>query len=289
MNPSVDTVIHCVAADLTILRIEKVQGRAKLSLSNMLDVDVGTTLYCMGFTRGVDHQNTTICNIKDMSFVNESTPVGSIFVDTVAMAGGNSGGPWVDSNGKLVAIGSWGYTTPLPNHTHISSTGPVNYGENGINVSDFAESFNIFGVSVESLKRLVNVWIADAGGATPYRYPGKTMGDTLSQHTIADVLVGGKSWHSKLSGFSTNGAESGIASGSIITEIETSEGFKEIGVLDTQYKQWDLDIFYTANPTVTIRYVTPTGIQEGPVNLRFRTNAEDQSFVALSDRVIQSS
>ena len=281
INPSIATVIHCVAADITILQVEKVPERYRLSLSDMTNIHVGTTLYCMGYTRGVDHQNITICNIKDMSYRNEATPVGSILVDSVSMAGGNSGGPWVDSNGALVAIGSWGYQTPLPNHTHISSTGPVNYGEAGIYVSDFAESFNIFGVSVESLKRLINVWVTQAGGAVPYRYPGKTLGDNLAQHEIVDVLLGGKTWHPKLSGFSTNGAETGLPSGAVITEIETNEGFKEIGVLDSQYKNWDLDMFYSPYTTVNVRYVTPGGQLEGPVTMRFRTSQEDNSFVGF--------
>ena len=67
------------------------------------------------------------------------------------MMGGNSGGPWVDTNGELVGIGSWGMNTLLPKHTHDSDG---NFDDN-VFISSFADSFDIFGVSSKSLLKLI--------------------------------------------------------------------------------------------------------------------------------------
>ena len=131
INPSTAMVVYSIAADICILRVPKKSGRVKLGVSDMTGARVGTSLYCLGFTAGDDYQNTTICNIKDLSFNNTECPPCSILVDSVTMMGGNSGGPWVDRDGNLVAIASWGYT----------------HG------SDYSQSFDIFGVSANSLNR----------------------------------------------------------------------------------------------------------------------------------------
>ena len=270
INVSTSMVVYSVAADICVLRVPKKPGRVKLGISNMSNVRVGTSLYCLGFTAGDDYQNTTICNIKDLSYNNKECPPSSILVDSVTMMGGNSGGPWVDREGNLVAIASWGYSSPS---------------------SSFADSFDIFGVSVLSLNRLLDKYSGQ--GSTPYRYMGKTVDGTNT--SIRDVelinIINNFPWHTKLSGvfLDPTGSQHVIAlpPGSIITEILTIDGkWEEIGMMNSQYKNWDLDIFYATSSNIQVKYITsanPSGTTAS-LPIRVRNTLEDQEFEYLSTR-----
>ena len=268
IDPLTAMVVYSIAADVCVLRVPKRNGRVKLSLSDMSDTRVGMSLYCLGFTAGDDYQNTTICNIKDLSYDNWRCPPSSILVDSVTMTGGNSGGPWVGRDGNVVAIASWGYT---------ESSGK-------------AEEFNIFGVSVLSLKRLVEKYPGSSN--TPYKYPGKTIDSLVSDSRLLDFQLSyvtlGWSWHTTLGGILLNPTSNihvnGLPPGAIITEMYVDNTWKEIGMLNTQYKNWDMDIFYANSANIQVRYLTNGSSGQVSLPIRDRTEEEDQEFEYLGTR-----
>ena len=264
--PRAAMVVYSISADICVLRIIKKAGRVKLGLSDMSTNKVGTSLYCLGFTAGDDYQNTTICNIKDLSYDNWRCPPSSILVDSVTMAGGNSGGPWVDNTGKLVAIASWGYTDQ----------------------SGKSEEFNIFGVSVLSLNRLLTKYTSQSN--TPYQYLGKTIDSLAGNSIILDFQLNyvalGYSWHKTLSGIILSPTGSvhvdGLPPGAIITEMYVDGSWKELGMLNSQYKNWDLDIFYANSANIQVKYITNGSSGTVSIPTRSRTTQEDQEFQYLN-------
>ena len=292
INAQSAMVVYSIAADICVLRIPKVVGRYKLKMSDMSNVNVGNSLYCLGFTAGDDYQNMTICNIKDLSYSNWTCPPNSISVDSVTMMGGNSGGPWVNHLGELVAICSWGYVTSLPNHSHDSNGNVVG----DVSINSFPDSFDIFGVGVLSLKKLVEKY--NAQSSQPYKYPGMTIdslrSDTiLKAHELAYNTLSSYSWHTKmvgahlLTGNFTFGDQhvSSIPQGAIITEFDG----KEIGMMNDQYKNWDLDIFYSNSPSISVTYVINGSTGTANLPIRARTVAEDAEFEKLINKKINPS
>ena len=287
INPKIDTVCYSIAADICILKVPAELGRSKINISNMSETMVGDTLYCAGFTGAVDLQNVTICNIKDLSYSSATTPVNSILVDSVTMMGGNSGGPWINTRGELVGIGSWGYSTRLPNHTH-DIEGNV---EGSVLIDNYSDSFDIFGVSAKSLLKLINKYVEAGFPNTPFNYKG--MGIPSNNNNELATLeiqslrfnVEYERWHKSVSGCYLTEAVGSIPIYSIVHKIEINGLYKTIGCLNSQYKDYDLDVFY-GNPQVglNVKWLqgSDSNIVTSTLPLRERKDSENDLFISLS-------
>ena len=133
-----DVLIYSVRADIAVLKIPKQQGREALPICPRDNTapTVGDLAFVIGWTFGFDEQNFTQVRIKDIGFENNlNAPIDSLLCDNVTMAGGNSGGPWLDVHGRVIAISSWGYT----------------------GATDFSNSFDLFGVSWRSIDQLCGI------------------------------------------------------------------------------------------------------------------------------------
>ena len=145
--------------------------------------------------------------------------VTSILVDNNTMASGNSGGPWINTKGELVAVGSWGF-------------------------DDF--DFDILGVSSKSLLMLIDKYIENNGTA-PWRYMGKVIEARSGKSSLEPLnlrnIYASFPWHKTFTGCLLNRSTiNNIAGNSIISEIYSDNQYKIIGQLNTQYRLFELDI-----------------------------------------------
>lgn len=71
-----------------------------------------------------------------------------------------------------------------------------------------------------------------------------------------------------------------IPNNAIITEFDG----KEIGMMNNQYKNWDIDIFYSDSNSIPVKYITSTSNGTTNLPIRDRTIDEDAEFEELSKK-----
>jgi hypothetical protein len=75
----------------------------------------------------------------------------------------------------------------------------------------------------------------------------------------------------------------GLPAGAVITEMYVDgTSWKEIGMLNTQYKNWDMDIFYANSTSIQVKYLTSGSNGQVSLPIRDRSEEEDQEFEYLS-------
>ncbi len=277
VNLSTDLVIYSIAADIAILRTAHVDGRHKLRLAN--SVKTSETLCCMGWTDAYDMQSAVFTNVKNASWsegipdysVKLRTPVDCILVDNVTMMGGNSGGPWINSNNEIVAICSWGLSPDV------------------ISDVDTSLAYHIFGVSYRSIKALLGKF----DGSMSFNYIGKTIGCNLCGNDLYNVLY---SYPQNINDLGCFGYDMynlpqelldlGINEDAILIEIN--------GVPMGQLEGFDtpsLHIFYNDSINCKIMLNAASGdttITDITINLCDRTQEEQDMFVYLLKPIIKN-
>lgn len=284
INLKTDTVIYSIASDLAILRVPKKENRVLLTISDNKNIQSGDTLYCCGYTAGKDFQNITICNIKDVSWKNNTTPINSVLIDNNTMMGGNSGGPWINTDGEVACLSSWGSYYRIINLA------------NGGNVHPEDMAFPAFGVQTKGFLKMIERF-NKTNQSIPYQFKGKSIfspirnretGQLQDRGTLTDLLfadiIRNYPWHKYISGAALNIDTETIPAWAVISQIKVDGEFKEIGILDHQYKDFAFDIYYCEENEIGCKWFNWTDDVEFEtvLPLRERLDEEDYMFIQFS-------
>jgi S1-C subfamily serine protease len=265
-----NTIIYSINADIAILKIEKTNCDS-LIIDDLQNVEIGDLIGIFGWTRGFDEQNCTVCHIKDIGFESTNdvlfTPVDSILCDAVTLASGNSGGPWINIEGKCIGLTSYGYTKRLT----VTSAQLQNSINNGTDLNidtsrlDFSQSFDTLAVSSRSILRLISKYNIQG---TPFHY----MGNTLSIYHITPLTLilattPLYNFMTSLVGYVLLTKNNFSYDNRVITEING----KQVGTLNGLSRA-GLEIFY-ADSQVDVKYIT--GINNNLQSLILNTDTRN--------------
>lgn len=270
------TVIYSTKADIALLRVEAKPGRVKLPLCPLTGPDtpkISDEVFIAGWTLGFDMQNFTATRIKEIGFdityntVNgyESSPIDSMLCDSNTMAGGNSGGPWIDRFGQVVGITSWGY-----------SKGET-FSETQL---EYSQSFDMFAVSWRSVHALLSK--INGSQTFPIRFVGKKLADyKLAMPTSVAEAVGTFTFLGDLRGYTLYDNDSAKVINRVLTHVDG----QVLGQLNGQ-QRLALAVYYSDADTLDCTFTNSGGETPGSLALSVRdVNSGEENTFALRHKV----
>ncbi len=96
-------------ADIALIRLSLTGTTYLESKDSRTECEIGDSIYTVGFPAAIDAQSISKGIIRDNKSQLTGDAMESVVTD-ISIYGGNSGGPLVTSDGKVVAIVSYGYT-----------------------------------------------------------------------------------------------------------------------------------------------------------------------------------
>jgi S1-C subfamily serine protease len=101
------------AGDIAVMKVAGITNQSFLEWGDSANIAKGAECYVVGNPLGVDHQSISKGVVRDNAWidVNGFQPVESVMTDC-DIYGGNSGGPIVDNDGKVIGILNFGYGEP---------------------------------------------------------------------------------------------------------------------------------------------------------------------------------
>ena len=210
---------------------------------------IGEQVAAIGGTQGDDMQNVTFTRVKAVGFeLYGYEPIDSMLCDSVTMAGGNSGGPWVNRDGECVGLSSWGY-----------------------NFSDYGNSFDLFAVGARS----INALLAHTGHFPGKRLAGGLYATPLGIKAAVDVGM------TQVRGYRLYDS-SNTAQDTIVLDVS---GYGSVGKLNSQL---DLNrlIFYWPSDTMWVTKRSADTGEETSFELQLepRTGDSDAIFASKGRR-----
>lgn len=120
--------------DLVLFRIPKTSFvTIPNTLKIAINAQLGETVLNCGYTLGDDNHSLVISSLRELSYLSSgkiiNNPGPSLMTSASETAGGNSGGPTINLQGKLLGIASWGYNPLVYNNgTYDTTTNEYKYG-----------------------------------------------------------------------------------------------------------------------------------------------------------------
>ncbi len=210
-------------ADVALIRLE-LSGSKVLSIKNSrTECNIGDTINTIGYPGSIDAQSISRGIIRD----NKSQPDGEVMesvLTDISIFGGNSGGPLITNDKKVVGIVSYGYT----NQQEING-----------------------GVASYLFKPILDYFLINYVN-TVVSFPKGYLG---IQYSPVDILIATILNLSTVQGYRVIGLDSTIVPanfsiGDIITEIEGNK----VGIMNNQYPLFTEIHLRTPGTSVQIKY-----------------------------------
>ena len=178
-------------ADVALIRIQNSGFDRRFDIKDSrTDLKIGDVINTIGFPGGVDNQSISRGIVRDNKSQPEGYTMESVLTD-ISIFGGNSGGPLITDDGKVVGIVSYGYIDQEEINGGVSSylfKPIVNYFINNFTGSVVSYPKGYLGISYTSVN-IVRATIFNMTGVEGYYVTGLDGTISPSKFNVNDVIT----------------------------------------------------------------------------------------------------